>query len=121
MNTIKRTVLLVVVAAQGDSLPPESAVTPIGVAALSAYSEGMAFDADGFAYASLLHSGQVVRLRFGSPPQVWARVVEPNGHRILPDGTHLIAAKGAVLRLGSDGRLLDTLASQFGAEPLRNP
>lgn len=118
---MKRLLFLLAVVAQSDTLPRENAVIPVAVAELAGYAEGLAFDADGFVYASLLHGGQIVRFRIGSTPQAWSRLQEPNGHRILPNGTHLVAAKGAVLWLESDGRVRDTLASHFGTERLKNP
>ena len=106
---------------QQGGLPPETAVGPIKFANVAGYSEGIVFDSAGAAYVSLLHLGQVVRWRKDGVPEPWAAIEEPNGHRILPDGRHLIAAKGGVYRFSAAGRLLDTLASHNGPDRLRNP
>jgi gluconolactonase len=118
---MKRFALFLALLAQSSGLPPESAVKPIRVAEVFGYSEGIVFDAQGYAYVSLLHRNQVLRFRPGGTPAVWATIDEPNGHRILPDGSHLIAAKGAVLHLDSTGRVIARFADRYGDQPLRNP
>jgi gluconolactonase len=94
---------------------------PVQVGAFSGYSEGIVFDAAGVAYVSLLHRNQVVRLRPGAEPQTWTTVEAPNGHKILRDGTHLVAAKHGVLHLRRDGTIIDTAAAHFEGRPLRGP
>jgi gluconolactonase len=81
-------------------------VKPQVLANVEGYSEGIVFDARGEAYVSLLHREAVYRIQAAGTPAVWYRVNEPNGHKILPDGTHLIAARGGVHHVGPDGRLL---------------
>lgn len=106
---------------QAGGLPPEASVVPSQVASLSGYSEGIVFDSAGNAYVSLLHRNQIVRIRPGGKPEVWATLEEPNGHKILPDGTHLVAARYGVIHLGTEGTILDTTAARFENAPLRGP
>lgn len=118
---MRRLSFAVVVLMQAGGLPSEASVAPTQVAAFSGYSEGIVFDSAGYAYVSLLRRNQILRLRLGTEPEVWASVEEPNGHKILPDGTHLVAAKYGVLHLRSDATTIDTAAARFDNAPLRGP
>ena len=80
---------------------------------LDGYSEGIVFAADGVAYVSGLHRETVYRIRSNEPPTVWFRVKEPNGHKILADGSHLIAARGGIYHVGPDARLLEVLGGNI--------
>lgn len=111
----------ILLSVQAGGLPPEASVSPVQVAALSGYSEGIVFDSAGRAYVSLLRRNQVLRVRPGAEPEVWANLEEPNGHKILPDGTHLVAAKYGVLHLRSDGTIMDTAAFRYDNAPLHGP
>lgn len=106
---------------QSGGLPADSAVTPVRLNDLSGYSEGIVFDSSGTAYVSLLHRDRVLRIRAGAPPETWATLEGPNGHKILPDGTHIIAAKHGVLHFSASGKLIDTLANRFNNKPLKGP
>jgi gluconolactonase len=101
--------VLVATLVQGCGLPPADGAAPETVANLDGYSEGIAFDAAGNAYISLQHRAAVLRIPQGGSPERWLTVDDPNGHRILPDGTHLIAARAGVLHVAPDGRVLDTV------------
>ncbi len=55
--------------------------------------------------------------------ETWASTGGPNGHRILPDGTHLLCDRShkAVLHLSKDGKILGKAASAFEGKPLLGP
>ncbi|HEV2762612.1 MAG TPA: SMP-30/gluconolactonase/LRE family protein, partial [Pyrinomonadaceae bacterium] len=55
--------------------------------------------------------------------EVWARTGAPNGHKILPDGTHLVCdgKERAVLRLDARGNVVGKASSESGGKPLRAP
>lgn len=84
-------------------------VAPRVIANLDGYSEGIVFDARGIAFVPGLHRGAVYRIGGGESPTVWFRATEPNGHKILADGSHLIAAHGGIYRVSPDARLLEIL------------
>jgi sugar lactone lactonase YvrE len=101
-------VLLTVLAIQTSTLPSE--VRPRVVADLEGYSEGIVFDGEGTGYVSLLHRQGVYRVPAKDRPAKWYGVAEPNGHKILKDGSHLVAARGGIHHITPDGRLLQILA-----------
>jgi len=105
---------------QAGGLPSEDRVTPLKVADLDGYSEGIALDSSGAAFVSLLHRGAVVRIRPGGAPEKWLAIKDPNGHRIASDGTHLIAARGGIYRVAPDGRRLDSVLIHRAPEVLPN-
>ena len=88
-------------------------VEPRVVANLSGYSEGIVFDADNAAFVSVLHHQTVYTLRSSDAPAAWYRTPEPNGHKILPDGSHLLAARGGIHHVDSGGTLIKVLAPQL--------
>lgn len=88
-------------------------VEPRVVANLSGYSEGIVFDADNAAFVSVLHHQTVYTLRSSDAPAAWYRTPEPNGHKILPDGSHLLAARGGIHHIDSGGTLIKVLAPQL--------
>ena len=45
----------------------------------------------------------------------------PNGHKILADGTHLLCVKGAVLHLSASGEVLKQASSECMGQALRAP
>jgi gluconolactonase len=92
-------------AAKPPSNSPEK-VQPKVVANFEGYSEGVILEAGGVAYVSLLHKEAVYRIQTSGAPTIWYRVNEPNGHKILQDGTHMIAARGGIHHVTPDGRLL---------------
>lgn len=100
--------LVLVVVAQGAALPAH--VTPRVVAELKGYSEGVVQDQQGAIYVSLLHRGAVYRLDPSGQPAVWVRLTEPNGHKVLADGAHLVAARGGVHRLSPSGERLGVIS-----------
>ncbi len=86
---------------------------PRVVANLSGYCEGIVFDTQDAAFVSVLHRQAVYTLRGTETPSIWYRTTEPNGHKILPDGSHLLAARGGVHHIDSGGALIEVLAPQL--------
>ena len=102
-------------------LPPADAVTPVLLLTVDRYSEGVVFDADGRGYIS--HGETITRFNLDGTHAVWAMPGGPNGHKILPDGTHLVCnnAPPAVIKLAADGTPLATVVAECDGQPLRGP
>ena len=92
----------ILLALQTGVLPSQVALRVI--ADLVGYSEGIVFDAEGAAFVSTLHRQAVYVIRGSDAPIVWYRVNEPNGHKILPDRSHLVAAKGGIHHVTREGQ-----------------
>lgn len=88
-------------------------IEPRIVAEFPGYSEGIVFDASGTAFASTVQKETVFVMRGGGPPERWYTTTEPNGHKILPDGTHVLAARGGVHHLDASGKLIEVLAPEL--------
>jgi gluconolactonase len=104
------------------ALPPSGSVKPVKVAELPTYTEGVVVDASGTIYVSEPLGGRVSRVKDGVVTE-WAKLDAPNGHRILPDGTHLVCdgKRHAVMHLDAEGRILGQASSRSGDDPLRAP
>jgi len=123
MTNIFIVFVLGLAAAAGGSLPPESGVSAVKVAEVPGYTEGAVVGADGSVYVSDVYNGIIYRVGAGGVAEVWAKTPAPNGHKILPDGTHLVCdgKEHAVLRLDAAGRVLGKAASEYDGKPLRAP
>lgn len=88
-------------------------IEPRIVAEFPGYSEGIVFDPSGTAFASVVGKETVFVMRGDGPPQAWYRTTEPNGHKILPDGTHVVAARSGVHHLDASGKLIEVLAPEL--------
>lgn len=105
---------LAVFAAGCSSAPVDpKLIEPRIVAEFPGYSEGIVFDASGTAFASVVGKETVFVMRGDGPPQAWYRTTEPNGHKILPDGTHVLAARGGVHHLDASGKLIEVFAPEL--------
>ncbi|MDX6695520.1 MAG: gluconolactonase [Blastocatellia bacterium] len=104
-------------------LPTEGDVKAVKVVEVPGYSEGAVVDADGAVYISDVYHGIIYRIGADGEAKKWAETGAPNGHKILPDGTHLVCdgSQHAVLRLDADGKLLERAASEYDGKPLRAP
>ncbi|MBV9927894.1 MAG: SMP-30/gluconolactonase/LRE family protein [Acidobacteria bacterium] len=120
-NTLLAFVLSLSAAA--GSLPPENRVTAVKVAEVPGYTEGAVVGPDGSVYVSDVYNGTIYRVGADGEAKVWARTPAPNGHKILPDGTHLVCdgKEHAVLRLDAEGRVIGKAASEYEGRPLRAP
>jgi gluconolactonase len=106
------------------SLPPGDAVRAVKVAEVPGYSEGVVVGRDGAVYVSDVYHGTIYRIGADGVAKEWARTGAPNGHKILPDGTHLVCdgSRRAVLRLDSAGKIMmGEASSECDGKPLRSP
>ncbi len=87
-------------------LPNSSMINPLPVAITSDYTEGPVIDKQGHLYFS--HGEIITRRSPDGTTMEWARTGAPNGHKILPNGEHLVCdgSHHAVLRLDRDGTML---------------
>jgi gluconolactonase len=101
--------------------PPAGAqpIRPVEFAASDRFSEGPVFDYDANFFFS--HGDSVTRIASDGSRSVWARAQGVNGHKVLPDGTHLLCTTGAVLHLGPRGETLGTASAECNGAPLRAP
>lgn len=91
----------------------QSHVQPRAVASMPSYTEGIVFDTHGAAFVSVQNNETVVVIRGSAPPAVWYRTITPNGHKVLQDGTHLLAARGGVHHVDPEGKLIEVLAPEL--------
>lgn len=80
------------------------------------FGEGLVFDANGTLFVSDAFQSQLLRIARDGTVSVWSEEVRmPNGHKILPDGSHVImeggvwedpADQGALVHLDASGRLI---------------
>jgi gluconolactonase len=107
-------------------LPATDPVSPVKLATLPCYTEGVVIDADGTIYLSVgrdsLKPQGVYRITPDEAQAPWYSLRMPNGHKILADGSHIIAGLGTVVHLSPDGsRLLDSLVTAPDGSPLGRP
>jgi len=97
--------------------------TAIEVARARTFTEGPVFDAAGNLFFT--HNEGIKKLSPTGGLTDWQTDASAgfNGHKILPDGTHLICAakKSAVWRMDASGRFLGVAASACDGKPLRAP
>jgi gluconolactonase len=82
--------ILIPVAFASARLPAESEVKPVKVLEVPGYTEGVVLDRDGAIYISDVYNGNIYRIGSDGEARVWAHTGAPNGHKILPDSTHLV-------------------------------
>lgn len=102
-------------------LPPAYLVTPMKVLQSDRYSEGVVFDREGNLYFSQTKAGTITVLKPDGSRSIWAVVNGVNGHKVMPDGTHIVAAKNSVVQLDANGKLLKVVAKEFNGKPLQYP
>jgi gluconolactonase len=98
----------------------QNALEPLEVIAVDRFTEGPVFDDAGNLYFS--EPDRVIRLTPDGRSSTWLEA-SANGHKILPDGTHLVCSpeQHAVLHVSADGELLGPAAAECDGEPLRAP
>ena len=98
----------------------QSGLQPVEVVRADHFTEGPVFDYEGNLYFS--ERNKVIRLTPGGRSSTWLEA-SANGHKVLPDGTHLVCSPGrhAVLHVSADGKILAEAASECGGRPLRAP
>ena len=94
-------------------LPDPSTIEPVEVLHLDHYCEGPVIDRHGALYISACSGGYVLKRTPDGAFVEWTTVQRPNGHKILPNGDHLLCDTegGRVLRLDTDGRILEEAAA----------
>lgn len=102
-------------------LPDASAVKITKLFEVPSYCEGVVFDADGVGYVS--HGDTITRFTLDGKNEPWAKTGAPNGHKVLPNGEHLVcdASRHAVLRLDQQGKMLPAASDSCDGKPLRGP
>ena len=103
-------------------LPPDSAIKPVLVLLTKdKTAQAPVLDYDGSVYFS--HGKDIRIVTPNGRHRLWSFQPGPRGHRILPDGSHLVcdAARGAVLQLDSLGRRLETVARESEGHRLKSP
>jgi gluconolactonase len=102
-------------------LPPAYVITPLPVLQSDKYSEGVVVDREGNVYFSQTKAGTITLLKPNGESQVWAQVPGANGHKILSDGTHIVAAQNSVVQLDANGKLIKVVADSYEGKPLVYP
>jgi len=108
--------LLLLQASQAQQPRP---VQPVEFASSETFSEGPVFDYAGNFFFS--HANFVSRITPDGSRYVWAQAPIANGHKVLPDGTHLLCSTGAVLHLNPQGHILGKASAECEGAPLRAP
>ncbi len=105
----------------GCTTPQSTTPEPRHLFTVEGRTEGIVFDAKGFGYVS--HGPHITRFTFDGRHEIWATTGGPNGHKILPDGTHLVCetALHAVLKISPDGKTVSLAADRCDGKPLREP
>ena len=100
------TALVTVSLSQNHQLPSDAQVAPIKQFDVGTFLEGVVFDRDGFGYVSAVREGAIYKFRPGGAPVLWAESARPSGHKILSDGTHVVAdrTEDAIIQFDADGR-----------------
>ena len=93
---------------------------PIEYARFDAYTEGPVFDYDGNLFVSHGKSS-VAKITPDGRVTPWLEAERPNGHKVLPDGTHLLCVRGAVLHLARNATILRKASTECNGVPLRAP
>lgn len=109
------------VAALAATLPLEKDVKPVEVVRVPSYSEGIVFDREGNGYIS--HGKFISKVTPDGKASIWAETGFPDGHRILGDGTHLVAEANqhAVVHLDAQGKTIGKIGTDPDGKPLRAP
>ena len=104
-----------------EELPDPEKVKPSQMFIVPEYCEGVVFDHQGNGYIS--HGKTITRFTVDGKHHTWVETGEPNGHKVLADGTHLVcdASQQAVLHLSAEGTMLDPASKACQGKPLRGP
>jgi gluconolactonase len=94
---------------------------PIEIARYPSFSSAVVFDSKGFGYIS--HGRFISRISPDGKSEVWSETGAPRGHKIRPDGTHLVcdASRHAVLSLDAQGKIIGVASSESDGQPLLEP
>ena len=100
---------------------PEPAPEPELLVETEEFSEGPVFDADGNLFFT--HGRFVSKISPTGDLTRWLETEGANGHKILPDGTHVVCEPGAsrILHVAADGEIVGVASDSSDGEPLRAP
>jgi gluconolactonase len=100
---------------------PQATQQPVEVARTDEFSEGPVFDYVGNFFFT--HGRFVTRVDPDGNSTVWIESSGANGHKVLPDGTHLLCVPGdrAVLHIDATGKVIGAASDQCDGKPLRAP
>src|SRR5208282_4828629 len=102
-------------------LPEAADVKIVKLFEVPNYCEGIVFDHAGNGYIS--HGKVITKFTPDGKHAVWAEIGEPNGHKILADGTHLVcdASHHAVLKIDAGGKIVGKASAECDGKALRGP
>ncbi|MEH2406077.1 SMP-30/gluconolactonase/LRE family protein [Nostoc sp.] len=103
------------------TLPPADIIKPIEVLRSQKYSEGVVVDGEGNLYFSQTKAGTITILPPNGTPRLWAKVEGANGHKIMSQGIHIVAAKNSVVKLDANGQIIKVVAKKFNGKTLQYP
>lgn len=88
---------------------------------LDSYCDGLVVDAQGFGYVS--HRNRIVKFSPTGETSIWTTLSSPKGHRIEPEGTHLVCdvERREIVRLSFDGKVVGVAAKTCNGTALRAP
>ena len=106
---------------KAQELPSAENTLAVKLLEVPSYCEGVVFDHQGKGFISWDKSLTVFQL--DGDNKVFAVTGAPNGHKILPDGSHLVcdASQHAVLHLDANGKPLEPASKECDGKPLRGP
>ncbi len=121
LNSVRYSWRLLSIGFLSASLFAVDRLHPVEVTRFRSSAEGIVFDYDGYGYVS--HGRFISRISLDGKKSIWAETGAPKGHKILPDGTHLVCdgSRHAVLHLDAQGKLLGSAAWECEGKPLTDP
>lgn len=108
-------------APQTNATPTDKGSASKDLAQFEATADNIVVGDDGSIYVS--HRTAITRIAVNGQAEVWSQTGAPRGHIILTDGSHVVcdASQRAVLKLDSEGNLIEKLATKSGGYFLRAP
>lgn len=121
MSLFRKFFLWLILSTPAISGLSQSFPNPQKVLLLNGYTEGIVFDSQGNFYISMPQHDTIWKVPAAGKPEVWFTAKNPNGHRILADGSHLLAVSSAVLKIFADGVQVDTISTGAVGMAFRQP
>ncbi len=102
-------------------LPDPAKVEATKLFEVEGFSEGVCFDRHGNGYFSA--AANIYQFTPDGKLTVWATTGAPDGHKILPDGTHLVCEikQHAIIHLTADAKPLPPAAIECDGKPFAAP
>lgn len=99
----------------------QDSAAPVEVARSEEFSEGPVFDYEGNFFFT--HGRFVTRVAPDGSSAIWAETTGANGHKVLPDGNHLVCVTGdqAIVLFDPLGHVIRAASTECGGAPLRAP